>query len=283
MPELPEVETVRRGLEPHLTGARLVKVEQRRRDLRFPLPDRFAERLTGAGVEALERRAKYMLARLDTGWTLVIHLGMTGRFDVGDARPGKFHHPEGDDPKHTHIVFETDGGARIAFNDARRFGYMDLIPTEGLDRHPWFAGLGPEPLGPGLTPRRLTEAFAGRRQSIKATLLDQRVVAGLGNIYVCEALFRAGIGPERPAGELKPAEIKRLKTAIVEVLEAAVAAGGSTLKDYRHTDGSLGYFQHAFQVYDREEDPCLSPRCRGVVRRIVQSGRSSFFCPACQK
>jgi formamidopyrimidine-DNA glycosylase len=283
MPELPEVETVRRGLAPHLEGARLTRVEQRRADLRFPLPDRFVERLTGATVESLDRRAKYLLAGLDTGETLATHLGMTGRFDVDGGKPGRFHRAAGDDPKHTHIVFETDRGARIAFNDARRFGYMDLIPTAALAEHPWFAGLGPEPLGNAFSAAALTAAFEGRRQSVKATLLDQRVVAGLGNIYVCEALHRAGIDPERPAGSLRPKETAALVQAIRDVLEAAIKAGGSTLNDFRHADGALGYFQHDFRVYDREGDPCATASCPGAIRRVVQSGRSTFYCPRCQR
>lgn len=283
MPELPEVETVRRGLAPHLEGARLVKVVQNRPDLRFPLPEDFVARLTGATVVALERRAKYLLARLDTGETLVAHLGMTGRFTVEAQAPGRFHHEAGSDPKHTHVVFETDRGARIAFNDARRFGFMDLIPTARLDSHPWFAGMGPEPLGPGFTPRALAEALAGRRQNIKVTLLDQKVVAGLGNIYVSEALHLAGVSPERPAGELTGKEIGKLVPAIRDTLEAAIEAGGSSLRDYRQADGELGYFQHSFRVYDREEHPCPNPRCRGQVRRMAQGGRSTFFCPACQR
>ena len=274
---------MRRGLAPHLVGARLAQVEQRRPDLRFPLPERFAERLTGARILELERRAKYLRAHLDTGETLVCHLGMTGRFLVEDTAPGRFVHPAGDDPKHTHIVLTTDAGVSVSFNDARRFGYMDLIATEALERHPWFAGLGPEPLGPEFGPRVLADAFAGRRQSVKATLLDQRVVAGLGNIYVCEALHRAAIHPERPAGEVSAPRLKRLAAEIVATLEEAIAAGGSTLRDYRNAEGSLGYFQHAFKVYGREDDPCTKPRCRGVVRRLVQSGRSSFFCPTCQR
>ena len=286
MPELPEAETVRRGLAPHLEGARIVRVDQRRPDLRFPLPPRFAERLTGARVEALERRAKYLLARLDTGETWVTHLGMTGRFTVEGARsnqPGAFHFEAGADPKHTHLAIETDRGAHIAFNDARRFGYMDLIATDKLAEHPWFKGLGPEPLGPDFSVAVLAQAFTGRKQSVKATLLDQRVVAGLGNIYVCEVLFRAHIAPERPAGSLKPAELKRLGEAIPVVLNEAIEAGGSTLRDYRHADGALGYFQHAFRVYGREGEPCVDPKCNGVVSRLVQSGRSSFFCPVCQR
>lgn len=283
MPELPEVETVRRGLQPHLEGARLVRVDQRRADLRFPLPRDFAKRLNGAQVKALNRRAKYLTAELDTGDTLVAHLGMTGRFTVDEAQPGSFLHEAGGDPKHTHVVFETDRGATVSFNDARRFGYMELIPTGELDAHPWFAGLGPEPLGDGFNAEILARAFAGRRQSVKATLLDQRVVAGLGNIYVCEALHRAGIDPQTPAGELSKARLRRLVEAIKAVLSEAIEAGGSTLRDYRTAGGELGYFQHSFRVYGREEDPCSKPNCRGVVRRIVQGGRSTFFCPVCQR
>ena len=283
MPELPEVETVRRGLAPHLVGARLTKVIQNRADLRFPLPEDFVHRLTGAKVEALERRAKYLLARLDTGETLIAHLGMTGRFTIGEHQPGAFHRDAGADPKHTHIVFETDRGGRIAFNDARRFGYMDLIPTDALSQSRWFAGLGPEPLGPGFNAQGLGKALAGRKQNIKVTLLDQKIVAGLGNIYVSEALFRARIHPERAAGSLKPSELRKLVEAVRLVLEDAIAAGGSTLRDFRAADGELGYFQHRFCVYDREGHPCPSARCSGVIKRIVQSGRSTFFCPKCQR
>ena len=274
---------MRRGLAPHLVGTRLASVEQRRPDLRFPLPERFPERLTGATITALERRAKYLRAGLDTGETLVCHLGMTGRFLVEDHTPGRFVHPAGDDPKHTHIVLRTDAGVSVSFNDSRRFGYMDLIATEALERHPWFAGLGPEPLGPDFGAAMLARAFDGRRQSVKATLLDQRVVAGLGNIYVCEALHRAAIHPERSAGEVPTSKLKRLAGEIVATLEEAIAAGGSTLRDYRNAEGSLGYFQHSFRIYGREDDPCLKPRCRGVVRRVVQGGRSSFYCPVCQR
>lgn len=283
MPELPEVETVRRGLSPSLDGAKLVRVVQNRPDLRFPLPDDFAHRLTGTTVRRLTRRAKYILAELDSGETLVVHLGMTGRFLIGAHQPVGFHHPAGDDPKHTHLVFETDRGGRIAFNDARRFGYMDLIPTDQLAVHPYFKGLGPEPLGPDFTVPALRTALAGKTQNIKVTLLDQRIVAGLGNIYVSEALHRAHIHPERPAGSLKPAALKRLVEAVRRVLEEAITAGGSTLRDFRAADGELGYFQHSFRVYDREDAPCPTPGCRGVIRRIVQGGRSTFFCPVCQK
>jgi formamidopyrimidine-DNA glycosylase len=288
MPELPEVETVRRGLAPHLDGARLVEVDQRRPDLRFPFPDDFAARLTGARITVLTRRAKYLLAPLDTGETLVAHLGMTGRFTIeageGDAdAPGRFHHAAGADPKHTHVVLTTDRGVHVSYNDARRFGYMTLIPTAHLDESPYFKGLGPEPLSESFGTAALAGAFAGRRQSVKATLLDQRVVAGLGNIYVCEALHRARLHPERAAGDLGSAEIKRLVRAIRVVLGEAIAAGGSTLRDYRSADGALGYFQHAFKVYGREDDACVAPRCRGVVQRVVQGGRSSFFCSDCQR
>lgn len=283
MPELPEVETVRRGLEPHLVGARLTRVVQNRTDLRFPLPDDFAHRLTGARVEALERRAKYLLARLDTGESLVAHLGMTGRFTIGEIQPGRFHHAAGEDPKHTHIVFETDKGGRIAFNDARRFGYMDILPTSALGESRWFAGLGPEPLGPDFNPAALAKALARRKPAIKVTLLDQKVVAGIGNIYACEALFRARLHPERAAGSLKPGEVRKLVEAVKGVLEEAITAGGSTLRDFRAADGELGYFQHRFCVYDREGEPCPSAKCSGVVKRIVQAGRSTFFCPKCQR
>ena len=283
MPELPEVETVRRGLQPHLEGATLTRVVQNRPDLRFPLPEDFVHRLTGAAIRRLDRRAKYLLAELDTGETLIAHLGMTGRFLVGEHKPGEFHHPAGDDPKHTHLVFETDRGGRIAFNDARRFGYMDLIPTDRLDQHSYFKGLGPEPLGPDFNAAALKAALAGKKQNIKVTLLDQRIVAGLGNIYVSEALHRAHIHPERPAGSLKPAELKRLVEAVKLVLEEAITAGGSTLRDFRAADGELGYFQHSFRVYDREDAPCPTISCHGAIRRIVQGGRSTFFCPVCQK
>jgi len=286
MPELPEVETVRRGLAPHLEGARLVAVRQNRPDLRFPFPDDFAARLTGATIQALERRAKYLLARLDTGETLVAHLGMTGRFTIevdGEGEtPGQFHYAAGADPKHTHLVLVTDRGVSVAYNDARRFGYMDLIATARLGEHPYFAGLGPEPLSDAFSTATLVSAFAARKQNVKVSLLDQRIVAGLGNIYVCEALHRARIHPERAAGDVTPAQLKRLTAAIRSVLEEAITAGGSTLRDYRTADGALGYFQHSFKVYGREDDPCAKPRCAGVVRRMVQGGRSTFFCGVCQ-
>lgn len=277
MPELPEVETVRRGLEPALAGARLARVETRRPDLRFPLPEGFVQRLTGARIERLERRAKYLLAPLDRGDTLVMHLGMTGRFEIEDAARRS---PPG--PKHAHILFETEAGARITYYDPRRFGFMDLIETTGLEQHPWFKGMGPEPLGPGLTADYLAAAFKGRKQAPKTLLLDQRIVAGLGNIYVSEALHRAGISPIKPAGKISKRKFPPLVEAIRTVLEEAIEAGGSTLNDFAGADGALGYFQHRFRVYDREHEPCPTPGCRGVVRRTVQAGRSTFHCPRCQ-
>jgi formamidopyrimidine-DNA glycosylase len=287
MPELPEVETVRRGLEPTLAGARLARVEARRPDLRFPLPEGFVQRLSGARVEALDRRAKYLLAPLDRGDTLVMHLGMTGRFEieggVAARQPGEFYYAAPADPKHAHIVFETDAGARVTFFDPRRFGYMDLIETGSLERHPWFAGLGPEPLGRGFNAAYLASALAGRRQNIKATLLDQRIVAGLGNIYVSEALHRARISPLRAAGEVGPSALKALTVAVRAVLEEAIAAGGSTLRDYAGADGALGYFQHRFRAYDQEGVACTRRGCAGVIERCVQAGRSTFFCATCQR
>jgi formamidopyrimidine-DNA glycosylase len=291
MPELPEVETVRRGLQPALEGARLERVEARRADLRFPFPDDFVQRLTGARIEALERRAKYLLAPLDRGDTLVMHLGMTGRFEIeganpaqsGHTRPGRFRQAAPAEDKHAHVLFETEAGHRVTYFDARRFGYMDLIPTSELGAHAWFKGLGPEPLGPEFTSGHLAAAFAGKIQNVKATLLDQRVVAGLGNIYVCEALHRARISPETPAGRISHKRLETLAEAVREVLLEAIAAGGSTLRDYAGADGALGYFQHAFRAYGREDEPCLRTGCRGVVRRTVQAGRSTFFCPQCQK
>ena len=287
MPELPEVETVRKGLELTLAGARLSRVEARRPDLRFPLPQGFVQRLTGARIERLDRRAKYLLAPLDRGDTLVMHLGMSGRFQVeagmAAQRPGEFHYAQGGDPKHAHVVFETEAGGRVTYFDPRRFGYMDLIPTQTLAIHPWFAGLGPEPLGPDFTADHLRAAFEDRRQSAKTLLLDQRIVAGLGNIYVCEALYRARVSPLRPAGAIPPKTLARLVDTVRLVLAEAIEAGGSTLRDFAAADGALGYFQHRFQAYGREAAPCLTPRCPGVIARTVQSGRSTFYCPVCQR
>jgi formamidopyrimidine-DNA glycosylase len=286
MPELPEVETVRRGLEPVLVGARLARVEARRPDLRFPLPDGFVQRLTGARIERLDRRAKYLLAPLDRDETLVMHLGMSGRFEIANhearLRPGDFALAQPPDPKHAHIVFTTESGATVTFYDPRRFGYMDLIAADALAEHPWFNGLGPEPLGCGFDAAYLARAAAGRAAPIKSFLLDQRIVAGLGNIYVCEALHRAGIDPERAAGSVSKRKLVALFEAIRTVLAEAIEAGGSTLRDYAAADGSLGYFQHRFTVYGREGEPCLKPGCKGRIERIVQSGRSTFACNRCQ-
>jgi formamidopyrimidine-DNA glycosylase len=288
MPELPEVETVRKGLEPTLAGARLSRVEARRPDLRFPLPQGFVQRLTGARIERLDRRAKYLLAPLDRGDTLVMHLGMSGRFEVAapeaqPERPGDFHYAPPADPKHAHVVFETEAGGRVTYFDPRRFGYMDLIPTDALAAHPWFAGLGPEPLGPDFNTALLAKAFEDRRQSAKTLLLDQRIVAGLGNIYVCEALHRARISPLKPAGEISAKKIAVLVDTIRLVLAEAIEAGGSTLRDYAAADGALGYFQHRFQAYGREGEPCLTSRCQGMIQRTVQAGRSTFYCGVCQR
>jgi formamidopyrimidine-DNA glycosylase len=287
MPELPEVETVRRGLEPCLEGARLVRVEARRPDLRFPFPRDFARRLTGARVARLDRRGKYILAPLDTGETLLAHLGMTGRFVVENGqvrqRPGAFALAAEADARHAHVVFETDRGATITFHDPRRFGFMDLVEPGGLARHPRLAAMGPEPLGPQFDADHLLCAFRNRRQAVKALLLDQGIVAGLGNIYVCEALHRARISPFAPAGGIGRARLVRLATAVREILEAAIVAGGSSLRDFADAAGALGYFQHDFRVYDREGEPCRTPGCRGVIARAVQAGRSTFHCPSCQR
>jgi formamidopyrimidine-DNA glycosylase len=287
MPELPEVETVRLGLEPVLAGARLARVEARRPDLRFPLPEGFVQRLTGARVQRLERRAKYILAPLDRGEVLVMHLGMSGRFEISGhtpaRRPGDFLYAAPPDPKHAHVLFETEAGATVTYFDPRRFGYMGLIPIADIERHPWFAGLGPEPLDAAFSASHLARAFAGKRQSVKATLADQRIVAGLGNIYVCEALHRARLSPLRPAGDVDARARGRLATAVKAVLAEAIDAGGSTLRDYAAADGALGYFQHRFGVYGRESEPCLRARCPGVIARLVQAGRSTFYCPTCQR
>ncbi|NBB15089.1 bifunctional DNA-formamidopyrimidine glycosylase/DNA-(apurinic or apyrimidinic site) lyase [Caulobacter sp. SLTY] len=283
MPELPEVETVRRGLQPALEGHRLVRVQLNRPDLRFPLPDGFVQRLTGARIDRLDRRAKYLLGHLDRGDILVMHLGMTGRFEIDGATPGEFARAVDPDPKHAHVVFETEAGACVTYYDPRRFGFMSLIPEMDIDSHPWFAGMGPEPLGPDFTEATLIKAFAGRKQGPKTLLLDQRTVAGLGNIYVCEALHRAGISPLKPAGGIVKKRIGPLVNAIKDVLAEAVEVGGSTLRDFAAADGALGYFQHRFRVYDREGEPCPTPGCGGTIARLVQSGRSTFYCPKCQK
>mgnify|MGYP003576200269 CR=1 FL=1 len=286
MPELPEVETVRRGLEPVLVGARLTRVRINRPDLRFPFPERFVERLDGATVQRIDRRAKYLLAPLSTGETWVTHLGMTGRFTLDGTQLGEFEEPAPIAGKHEHFsaCAVRDGATtRIGYADARRFGFMGLIPTDRVEVHPWFAGLGPEPLGNGFSGAHLAEAFAGKKQNIKVSLLDQRIVAGLGNIYVCEALYRARISPLTAAGAVSRARLERLAVEVRHVLDDAIAAGGSTLRDFANAEGGQGYFQHRFDVYGREGDPCRGEGCADVVRRIVQGGRSTFHCPSCQR
>ena len=286
MPELPEVETVRRGLEPVLSGATITRVDRRRPDLRFPFPANFVARLTGAKVLELVRRGKYILAPLDAGETLILHLGMTGRFTIEQGgvatTPGEFTHPAPIDDKHAHVVFDTKRGARITYVDARRFGSMDIARSDALNVYPAFASMGPEPLGPTFDAAHLARHLAGRRQSIKAMLLDQGTVAGLGNIYVNEALYRARIDPRRRAGSLSRARLKRLVVDVRAVLEEAIEAGGSTLRDYAGADGAPGYFQHTFRVYGRAGEPCPGRGCNGSIERIVQNGRSTFFCPGCQ-
>jgi len=293
VPELPEVETVRRGLAPAMEGARITEVIQRRPDLRFPFPGDFVQRLTGRDIVALGRRAKYLLADLDSGDVLVMHLGMSGSFRVEEgaetAAPGAFHHVRGKSAAHDHVTFRLAGGVSVIYNDPRRFGFMTLVPRAELADHPFFARLGREPTGNDLDGAYLAAAFAGKATSLKAALLDQHLIAGLGNIYVCEALWRAGLSPRRRAGTLATkaggptARAEALATAIRDVIADAIAAGGSSLQDYVHTDGSLGYFQHSFSVYDREGAPCPRAACPGTVERIVQSGRSTFFCPRCQR
>jgi formamidopyrimidine-DNA glycosylase len=233
-------------------------------------------------VLGLRRRSKYLLADLDRGETLLVHLGMSGRMQVSGAPLGRFHHAAAAPEKHDHVVLDVEGGARVAFNDARRFGSMDLWPTEGVEAHPLLAGLGPEPLGNGFDAAHLAARLEGRRTPVKAVLLDQRAVAGLGNIYVSEALWRAGVSPLRQAREVRPEEAERMVAAIRAVLAEAIEAGGSSLRDHRRTDGKLGAFQHGFAVYGRSGEPCRTPDCSGLVARDVQAGRSSFHCPRCQ-
>jgi formamidopyrimidine-DNA glycosylase len=293
MPELPEVETVRRGLQPVMEGARFVRVEARRPDLRFPFPKNFADRLEGQTVSGIGRRAKYLLADISSGEVLLMHLGMSGSFHVlheSDAStPGDFHYERGKLTAHDHVVFHMSNGAVVTFNDPRRFGYMKLIPRTELDQHPMIAALGPEPLGNAFDGAMLAAACVGKKTSLKAALSDQKVVAGLGNIYVCEALHRAHLSPKRQASTLAlrsgapHARAEALADAIKAVLNDAVQAGGSSLRDHRQTDGELGNFQHSFRVYDRAGKACPTPGCKGIIRRIVQTGRATFFCPVCQK
>jgi len=293
MPELPEVETVRRGLQPAMEGARFDEVVARRPDLRFPLPKDFAARLTGKTVRGLGRRAKYLLVELSSGEVLLMHLGMSGSFrvshDDSSKTPGKFQHERSKASNHDHVVFRMSSGATVTFNDPRRFGFMKLIARKDVDAEALLRSLGPEPLGNAFDAAMLAAACRGKSTSLKAALSDQRVVAGLGNIYVCEALHRAHLSPKRKASTIAsrsgaPNErAERLVEAIKAVLTDALKQGGSSLRDHRRTDGELGYFQHHFRVYDREGQPCPTPGCNGIVSRIVQTGRSTFYCPVCQK
>ncbi|UYV37566.1 bifunctional DNA-formamidopyrimidine glycosylase/DNA-(apurinic or apyrimidinic site) lyase [Rhodobacteraceae bacterium D3-12] len=283
MPELPEVETVRRGLAPSMEGQVIATATVNRPDLRWPFPDHFAERLTGRHIARLRRRSKYILADLDQGESLLIHLGMSGRMTVSGDPLGQFVHHHPAQEKHDHVILDMANGARITFNDPRRFGAMDLISTDNAERHPLLAKLGPEPLGNSFDEPYLIRALAGKNTPIKTALLDQRIIAGLGNIYVCEALYRARISPTRKAGRISAPRVATLVPIIRDVLTQAIAAGGSSLKDFRQASGELGYFQHRFDVYDRQGAPCPTPQCSGEIRRIVQAGRSSFYCPQCQR
>ncbi len=275
MPELPEVETVMRGLMPVMDGQRIERADVRREGLRWPFPERFAARLTGARVEGMQRRAKYILMALDSGESLLVHLGMSGKVVIdesGEAAAGK----------HDHVVLDMENGVRILFNDPRRFGALDLLETAHLDTHKLLATLGPEPLGNGFNAAYFATRLKGRKSPVKSAMLDQKIVAGLGNIYVCEALWRAGIAPQTQSATLKPRQVSTLTAHIRDVLTEAISAGGSSLKDYRQANGDLGYFQHRFKAYGRENQPCLKPDCSGTITRITQSGRSSFYCPECQ-
>jgi len=286
MPELPEVETVRRGLAPYVTGARIEAVALNRADLRFAFPERFAARLTGQTILSVDRRAKYLLFGLSGGDTWLAHLGMTGSFAVGDARivPASLKADAAPGDKHRHLVASLahpeHGALTLSYSDPRRFGFMGLFSPG--EPNPHLEALGPEPLGNGLDAPSLHAVLRTKRTPIKSALLDQRVIAGLGNIYVCEALFRAAIAPTRLASAVTLPETEALVRAIRDVLAEAIAAGGSTLRDFRNAEGTPGYFQHTFLVYDREGEPCPRPGCTGTIARIVQSGRSSFYCPVCQ-
>lgn len=283
MPELPEVETVRVGLEPTMTGQVISRTEVNRPDLRWPFPERMAERLRDVRVEALRRRSKYILADLSSDETLLIHLGMSGRILISGDPLGQFHHEHPAPEKHDHVVFHMASGARVTFNDPRRFGAMDLIPFEALAAHKLLRDIGPEPLGNAFNEDYLADRLKSRKTPVKSALLDQKLVAGLGNIYVCEALYRAGISPARRSDRIARERVKSLVPHIRDVLREAIAAGGSSLRDYRTAGGELGYFQHGFRVYGREGEPCKTPDCTSKIRRIVQSGRSSFYCPTCQR
>lgn len=297
VPELPEVETVRRGLEPHMEGTIIDRVELRRKDLRFPFDNDFAKKLDGQRIISIGRRAKYLLVDIDNGLVLVMHLGMSGSFRVEQAglvdQPGEFALPKGVNKKHDHVIFHITSAAgaktRIVYNDPRRFGFMALIERSKIESHPWFVDMGIEPVGNALNGDYLAGKFHHKKAPLKAALLDQKMIAGLGNIYVCEALWRAGLSPERSSYTLArksgkaTAKANRLAGHIRDVINEAIAAGGSSLKDHRQTDGSLGYFQHNFAVYGREGEPCRKSGCTGKIKRLVQSGRSTFYCSKCQR
>jgi formamidopyrimidine-DNA glycosylase len=283
MPELPEVETVRRGLEPAMLGSVIMRADINRPDLRWPFPPQMGERLTGRRVKALRRRSKYILADLSSEETLLIHLGMSGRMLVSGDPLGQFVHDHPAPQKHDHVVLHMENGSRITFNDPRRFGAMDLIATRDQDGHKLLSVLGPEPLGNAFHAEHLIKAFEGKNAPVKSALLDQRIIAGLGNIYVCEALFRGGILPTQKAGRIEKPRVVALVPIIRDVLSEAIEAGGSSLKDFRQADGELGYFQHRFDVYGRQGEPCRTRGCGDTVARITQSGRSSFYCPSCQR
>jgi formamidopyrimidine-DNA glycosylase len=293
MPELPEVETVRLGLVPAMEGARFVKVEARRPDLRWPFPKDFVKRLEGKSVTGLGRRAKYLLVDLSSGEVLIMHLGMSGSFRVAkngeEIMPGEFEHERSKAAAHDHVVFHMSSGAIVTFNDPRRFGFMKLVPRAQFDQEPLLRLIGPEPLGNEFSAHLLARSCRGKKTSLKAALSDQRVVAGLGNIYVCEALHRAHLSPKRLASTIaaKNGEPNQRAVALADAIKAvltdAIKAGGSSLRDHRRTNGDLGYFQHSFRVYDREGEKCPTRGCKGTIKRIVQTGRSTFFCPVCQK
>ena len=283
MPELPEVETVRRGIAPAMEGRLIERADVRRPDLRWPFPPNMAARLTGQRVVRLRRRSKYILVDLDNTETLLIHLGMSGRMTVSGQAPGVFVHGHAAPEKHDHVVLHMEGDARITFNDPRRFGIMDLFPTSAEAGHKLLSVLGPEPLSNEFNDETLWVALRGKKTPIKSALLDQRIIAGLGNIYVCEALFRAGISPTRAAGTISRNRVAELTGVIRDVLNEAIAAGGSSLRDHRQATGELGYFQHNFSAYGRENDPCKNIECGGTIKRLVQSGRSTFYCPRCQR
>lgn len=295
MPELPEVETVRSGLAPFMEGETIEKAEVRRLNLRFDFPHLMAERLKGREITSLGRRSKYLLADLDDGQVLVVHLGMSGSFRVIEKEEAHliadeaFHIERGKRPKHDHVALHMSNGAVILYNDPRRFGFFDLIARAELADHAYFVKMGVEPVGNALSADHLAPLFANRKAPLKAVLLDQHVIAGLGNIYVCEALHRSGLDPRKPAKELvtksgKPSKkLELLTEEIRSTIAEAIKAGGSTLKDHTKADGTLGYFQHSFKTYDREGEACTKEGCKGTIERIVQSGRSTFFCPSCQK